>query len=146
MATAPKTKTSKRSISFNQTVKVRKTRHIKAYTNDEIYACWYTDHDFQVMKHSVKVGAKFCDKGLIDRNDQAHEFPARGLENFTKKGKEQKIKNKRLARDAVLDEQDRQRAKGIVDEEAIKRAYQGVSIVCQLAAHSTAVQDRVDIS
>ena len=132
-----------RTVSFSASVRVRPTLHLNDYSDDEVEQCWYASYEFKAMKHQVKVGAKFMDKGILVV--QGEDFPTRGLEIFTKKQSQQRVRDRRASSDAVFNEQSLQQTQGIVDSEAIARVYRSVSVACLVRAQNVAAKDRLDI-
>jgi hypothetical protein len=66
---------------------------------------------------------------------------SRGLEGRTRLGSRRKLNIKRRARDAVLNEQQRQRDEGIQDPEMISEVYKGFTRPCHTQAHRLGIRD-----
>jgi hypothetical protein len=72
------------------------------------------------------------------------KYSARGLEGHTTTGALAKAKNRNLAYDVVLGEQDRQRRLGTQDVNAIAEAYHAVAHSSELWARTVALRDQRD--
>lgn len=93
----------KQVVSFSKNTTVRLTMILNDYTDTEKHACWYTSDEMNAMKDDIRQTLNYTkrDKTL---DDDIH-FSRRGLETITGTARKQKMDVRRLARDAVLDEQ-----------------------------------------
>jgi hypothetical protein len=132
----------------------------------EIKSVWYTPVEFRNMKKScVKVLKKIIAGTLsFDRNDEEEddddddtvknkeheneeeeeeEETTRGLENKTPRGSKARQKNRFIAMDVVLDEQQRQweQGKRNVDYAYIALLYHQSTVHCQESAHRMGKKD-----
>lgn len=123
---------SKRSITFNSTVRVVEIMSIYDYTPREIDAAWYSDED---MKRITDKCFKII-KGMSPEGDSStkrgYRYCTRGLEGFSTFGRISKKRNKRAATVAVLEEQERQwNENEELDCQAISNAYRRITSSCQ---------------
>jgi hypothetical protein len=136
-------KTSRRSVSFlpsnqNQTYLIPTTED---YTEAELEAVWYSDDDYHRIQKSVnKIIHKMDARGPLKK-----KYCERGLEHFTDAGYRNRRKNKKEARDAVLDEQLIQWHDGIDAPVRIAFLYTQKSQHCQAVAVSRAKLDAIEV-
>jgi hypothetical protein len=106
------------SISFNESVKVKKVDLVKNLT-DAPETLWFQDEEFQaIRRRSLDLVDKY-DNGQM----KGKKYCIRGLEKLTKSRRKKVMERKYDAWDAVLDEQDVQRDSGTWDEEYMANAY-----------------------
>jgi hypothetical protein len=122
----------KLSIRFSDNVSFRKTLSRKDYTPEDVEASWYSHEESKAISTQCIKEIKRMDMGekLKDK-----KYCSRGLEGHTTIGAESKMRNRKVAIDAVLDEQLIQWEEGIYDEELIGDIYYEASIRCQVWAH-----------
>lgn len=130
-----------KSVSFALQAKVRYTLSCDHdYSDEEILACWLTEEETdQIARRCIREIRKM-QKDMPSRSRE--KLSSRGLEGHTLIGS---LCRRQLRLDAVnkvMDEQDRQFLEGRIDDEAIARAYQGVTASAQLWAHSTGLRDQ----
>ena len=135
-------KAQQKSVTFNQTVSVRKTLHINNYSNDEVFACWYNDDEFKAIRKGVKFAVSLLKDGLLEEDTEYH--CQRGLELHTRKGANRRLQNKRAARGAVLIEQELQWEAGVYDPEYIAMKCMEYSSSLQATAHEIGLKDQLD--
>lgn len=115
------------------------------YTDGEISDCWFSDEDLQQFRadvlHTVEL---ISGDGEAQNLTERSSFCERGIEHRTQEGIKKRIRNKILARDAVLLEQERQWEHNIHDEEAIADAYRKVSAHCLFEARMRGLKDHQD--
>lgn len=131
----------RRRVQFKETVSVRPITHVNNMCDDEIADVWYNKQECQNMKRSMALTVKMISAGLFQGDDDEH--CARGLEYRTRAGATKRRANKVNALDAVLDEQDRQRARGMApDDEAIRQCFLDENLHCRLAALEKGIADQ----
>lgn len=130
----------RRRVRFNQSVSVRPVLHVNNMSDDEIADAWYNRHECADIKRSMAVTIKMMSAGVLKVDDDEH--CSRGLEHRTRPGSAQRRENKMIALDAVLDEQDRQQACGVVNDEAIRKVFVQENLHCRLAALEKGVADQ----
>jgi len=123
--------TSKRSITFNSTVKIVEIMSIYDYTPSEIDAAWYSDEDMErITEKCFKIIKKMSREG--DASKRGCRYCTRGLEGYSTSGRISKKRNRRAAIAAVLEEQERQWYEDEdVDCQAIANAYRRITSSCQ---------------
>ena len=84
-------KTTKKSVTFSESVKVKKTIHINNYTDDEIDACWYSDEECQMTRSDVKYAIQLVGNGLLEQDTE--QYSRRGVECKTR---ENQLRRKQL--------------------------------------------------
>jgi hypothetical protein len=132
-----------KKVSFSNQVLLIPTLHIGDYTQEEMEATWLSKTDFENIKADMKFAIDLINQGLLDEEDTvSHCY--RGLECRTIGGSRKRMLNKITARDAVLDEQDRQYDSCVTDSEAIAKVYIVTSHPCQVSAHTMGMFDEKD--
>jgi hypothetical protein len=99
---------------------------------------WYSKEEYDIIKARNKLLVKMKKNGKFEESEE-HSF--RGLEHKLKEGSERRRSFKFDALNAVLEEQDRQYAKGLRDAENIAQRYQESVSAAQETAISTAQRD-----
>jgi len=132
MSALPQTMEQDRRISFNRQVRSRRSLHVNDYTHGEIRRCWYSALEQQALTDEAVFAS-----ALSDDNES-------GMEHRTLCGRERRIRNGSAARRAVLAEQRAQKARGIVDPNALAIAYQSVSGRCMKAAEIQGAKDCIE--
>ena len=117
--------TTKKSVSFSSSARVRKTTHVNDYTLDEIDACWYSKAEMQAIRDEVD---SIVEQISINKVSMKKE-KVLGLEVRFPQIQQQRFQTRIAAWDAVLDEQDM----GSTVEE-IAQAYNAISYQSQIAA------------
>mmetsp|Transcript_16395 Transcript_16395/g.37651 ORF Transcript_16395/g.37651 Transcript_16395/m.37651 type:complete len:225 (-) Transcript_16395:66-740(-) len=133
--------TPKRSVKYVEMVEVYETISLDEMTMDERARTWYSKKDLKRIKADLVPTARLMGAGKISQDDEEH--CTRGLEIRTRVGCEQRKINKRRGWDAVLNEQDRQRAIGDNDTEALASAYIQANMPCRKAALMTGLRDEL---
>ena len=122
----------KRSVSFNPTVRVKKTLHINNYTPAEIANTWCSHEEEQVIRETAIMVAEMMASGKsIDET----KISRRGLEGRTVEGLERRLQQRIAVWDAVLDQQADNIGAGIVDDELIAMASRALTFKSQIAAN-----------
>lgn len=130
----------RRRVHFKESVSVRPITHVNNMSDDDIRNGWFTKGEFVQMKRSMAVTVKMLSAGIYQGDDDEH--CARGLEYRTRVGNNKRKENKVNALDAVLDEQDRQHACGVLDDEGLRQVFLNTNLHCRLAALEKGVQDQ----
>lgn len=127
----------RRSVQFKEKVSVRPITHVNDMDDDEIADVWYNKNDFARMKRSIAVTLKML--------KMSNGVYARGLEHkITKAANLRRRANKMYALNAVLDEQDRQRSRGMINTEGLRHVFVMENLACRLAALQMGIQDEED--
>jgi hypothetical protein len=124
-------------------------RHSLTFGEDNVYEfdrldeasheeIWYSKEEYDIIKARNKLLVKMKKCGKFEENDE-HSF--RGLEHKLKTGSDKRRTFKFDALNAVLDEQDRQYARGLRDAENIALRYQERACEAQETAITVALQD-----
>jgi len=133
-------------IRFNENVRVRATLHVDEITDEEFFKTWYSKDEMKEMKKDMARDLKRWlrkqhreKKGETAGEDEPDmtQFTSRGLEHRTKKGTLQRKRNRYLAVQAVLNEQEEQLVCGITTDSdvLIRSAYlKGGSKRCTMEA------------
>jgi len=121
-----------RQVTFNRQVRSRRLLHIDDYTAGELRSCWYSPLEQQVMRDDAVHSS-----ALLGDNES-------GMEHRAMCDRERRTRNASAARTAVLAEQRAQQARGVVDVNALARAYQPVSRRCMKVAEIQGEKDFLD--
>jgi hypothetical protein len=129
-----------KSVYFCRVVKVARILHINDYTKQEIAACWYNDDECQATKDDIAR----CASRFLKHEDETGDFCRRGLEFRTPSGAQQRMDNKEIGWDSVLEVQEVQKEHNWHDPLYIARVYHEQTKHCLLAAHFQAFKDAKD--
>ena len=144
--TSPTNKKSiKKSITFSEAVKVKKTIHINNYTDDEIDACWYSNEECQRIRSDVKYAIQLVNNGLLEQDTE--QYSRRGVECKTRENQLRRKQLRMAAWFAVFEEQEYQYDEQHVDEldvEYISHAYKTASSAALKIARATALKDELE--
>ena len=118
----------RKSVSFNEVVRAKKTIHISNFTAEEIRCCWYMDEDYEVMKQDLRFEVNLLENDCLIENPSSTNHTARGLDTFSSTivGRARR-EIKRQARNTVLEEQKLQQEEGSYDPEFIAEIYAKVT-------------------
>jgi len=120
----------KKSVSFNELVRAKRTIHISDFSAEEVRCCWYKDEDYEVMKQDIRFEVNLLENDCIIETLSSRKMShtLRGLEVFssTTIGRARR-EIKRQARNTVLEEQSLQREEGSYDPEFIAEIYSKVT-------------------
>lgn len=120
----------KKSVSFNELVRAKKTIHISDFSAEEVRCCWYKDDDYEEMKRDIRFEVNLLENDCIIETLSSRKMShtLRGLEVFssTTIGRARR-EIKRQARNTVLEEQILQREEGSYDPEFIAEIYSKVT-------------------
>ena len=123
------------SVTFSDEVSKVEVEHVQDLPGEEI---WYSREEYDEIKARNSQIVRLIKMGEFEEND---DYSCRGLEHKLKEVFRQRRANKFNALNAVLEEQDRQIARGIVDAALVAAAYQAVTIRCRESAHTIAFRD-----
>jgi len=127
-------------VRFSRNVRKRYTMSVAHhYTKEEMRACWFSSEEcIKITKQCAKQ-IKIMEQGepLLQK-----KYCERGLEGHTRLGSKLKYMNRTETINRVLEEQDRQRIEGVVDDEALARACRSVTASSQLWARSIGLRDQ----
>jgi hypothetical protein len=130
---------AKKRVGFVSRINIRKHTSRRDMTPRETHAAWYSQEEFASITKSCCKQIQMLNQGEMLRDTK---YTSRGLESHTRICLAAKLQNRADAFRVVLTEQDTQMAGGsVVDDEAIRKAYQGVSSSAQLWALSVGLQD-----
>ena len=118
----------RKSVSFNEVVRAKKTVHITDFSAEEIRCCWYKDADYEEMKRDLHLEVNLLENDCLVEKPSCMTHSTRGLEMFSSTiiGRARR-EIKCHARKAVLEEQRLQREEGSYDPEFIAEIYSGVT-------------------
>jgi hypothetical protein len=124
-------------------------RHSLTFGDDKVYEIdrtddesqgeiWYSREEYEIIKARNRVLVKMKKSGKFEESDE-HSF--RGLEHKLKESSEKRRTHKFDALNAVLEEQDRQYNRGLLNSEDIARRYRERSSEAQEIAITIALKD-----
>lgn len=123
------------SVSFATDLQSTEVEHMDDLPGDDI---WYSREEYDSIKARNSYIVRLIKAGEFEENE---DLSCRGLEHKLKEVFRQRRANKFNALNAVLEEQDRQINRGVVDAHLISAAYQTVSVRCQESANTIAFRD-----
>jgi hypothetical protein len=136
----PRSTNTRKSVGFVSRITFRKHISRRDMTPEEIQAAWYSREECATITKSCCKQIHMLNQGERLRDTK---YCARGLESHTRISLAAKLQNRTDAFRAVLIEQDNQlTGVSVVDDEAIRKAYQGVSNSAQLWAQTVGLQDQ----
>ena len=119
-----------RSVSFNSKVTECYTLPLEEYSDNEYFASWYSDEEYEVVMRKCLKIIKKIDLGEIHIGKTIHlgktvsrKYCVRGLEGMTPAAPDERMLVRTEAYIAVLEEQLRQRRSGYCDPDAIAQRY-----------------------
>jgi hypothetical protein len=131
-----------KNVLFSSRVRIKSTLHLRDYTQEEKAATWLSVTGYADIKADVRFAVDHADV-LVHQQD-AISYCHRGLECRTKEGSRRRVMNKAVARNAVLDEQDRQFDSFVFNSEAIAKVYMATSHMSQVSARTMGLFDEQD--
>lgn len=132
-------------IHFSEIVRVCHVLNLAEYTQEEVNASFYQDHEYNsIAKSCITAVHKMEKRRKQKTRTHAKNIESRGLEGHTATGNITKMASRRLAYDTVLLEQEDQKIQGTYDDEIIAECYESVSSSCALWAREIALRDRRD--
>jgi hypothetical protein len=129
----------RRVVLFKETVSVRPITHMKDMSQEMIRRIWYDKKDFEKIKKGFAPTVRIMSH--VDPKVDDDEHCSRGLEYRTRVGANARRELKWNALNAVLDEQDRQRAMGINNSDLLCQAYVAENRLSRLNALKLGIQD-----
>jgi hypothetical protein len=132
---------NERTVEFVRKVRVRRIPRRSTYTKEQREATYYTREEYKTIRFRLCIELKIlkvmdpAEQNILDEDD---EVCSRGLENETKHRKQQRKRNKILARSTVIGEQAHQRKIGDRDEMYLANLYWFRS--------QTAVQSAIEVA
>jgi len=128
----------KKSVSFNQSVKVYLTLHIRDYTHQQICDTWYSAEEQATRISNIHADLKMAELGI--HHDQP-SFCTRGLEYFTRSEHERRQQRRRDAFDTVLRIQGLQKLLGYRDDTSLANDYARQTAESQQVARRIGMAD-----
>jgi hypothetical protein len=132
-------KAPKRRVGFTPMVKVIKVLHLNEFEEYEIDASYYKSADFERIKADLKLTVRLMQLGKLE--EDSIDYCRRGTEYRTPDGVRRRALNKKVARDALLDEQDLQWDNGAFDPDLFANVYHASSRECGLEAYRLGLRD-----
>jgi hypothetical protein len=127
-------------VSFAESLEVHCVLTLDDYTAEEIYSSWYDGEEFEKIEYKCNKIIKKSIKG------KANKYCTRGLERAMSPRLEAVERSRMEARNAVLDEQEAQRKRGVEDPERIAEVYYfEASYQCQQEANEVAESDALAV-
>lgn len=123
------------SITFSGENTVHEFDNTGEENREEI---WYSKDEYDIIKARNKLIVKMKKTGKFEENEE-HSF--RGLEHKLKEGFDQRRSNKFNALNAVLEEQDHQYARGLLNADNIAQKYERAVHVARETAFFLALKD-----
>lgn len=136
-------KSLKRSIRFDERVRVRKTMPLTQFSEKEVQDCWYCDADFNEMRNQVRTAAHLIEQGLLDADTEL--ICRRGAEDHAPTQAKSRRKTRDAARFVVLREQFQQQSEGTSDPEYIALLSRRRSAKSTKLARQVGLQDELDV-
>jgi hypothetical protein len=131
---------NKRRIRFNEEMnETRLIPHVDELEASEVFATWYEKTDYDIMKQSFIPTIRKMMKG--DKIEETNADTIRGLEFRTRPGAIRRQHNKLQAMHAVLEEQERQKINGHLNDDQLADVYRSCASHCAEAAYLLALQD-----
>mmetsp|Transcript_12211 Transcript_12211/g.35422 ORF Transcript_12211/g.35422 Transcript_12211/m.35422 type:complete len:249 (+) Transcript_12211:241-987(+) len=131
---------TKKTVTFHECVRVKKTIHINNYTDDEIDACWFSRQDMANIRQDIVAALQSSSSSsLSPSGPDAAEM--RGLECRTEQGSQQRRRDRHESLSSVLDEQELQRHERQFDDEMIAAVYSDTTQQAQLRASVAGMLD-----
>lgn len=136
-----RTRMSKKSVTFNASVRVRRTTSLDDYTEEEVFAAWFQQDEFDDIKRKVLMLVRKVER---DGAEIGHDkkYCIRGLESHLSERSDIKAEARKKVTKAIFFEQDKQRLTGFVDDEVIAVASRNLSSKSQLMAISMGQKDQ----
>ncbi|KAG7362072.1 hypothetical protein IV203_025738 [Nitzschia inconspicua] len=132
---------TKKTVSFDESVRVRRTLTLDEYTEEETCAAWFGQDEFDLIRRKISMLVRKVEReGLKLGHDK--KYCIRGLESLFSKGSERKSETRRKVARVVFFEQEKQRLADCVDEEAIAAACMKISAKSRSLAFNLGGEDR----
>lgn len=104
---------------------------------------WYSKGEQKKIKQEMRSDIRIMNRG--DEFTESNTQSARGLERQTRQAVLHRQNNKIMAREAVLNEQQRQLLEGERDDELVADAYHRASVHCRVEAYLMGLNDEAAI-
>lgn len=135
----PARKLVRNVLAFKATVIMHNVLHLDDYSDEEVAACWFDNDGVHRFKTDLKLTMKLIEIGDLSYDTEEH--CRRGTEYRTPNGAQKRKRNKAVALDAVLDEQEAQWDADRIDPEGIAIVYMAATRHCKFEAHMLALTD-----
>ena len=135
------TKPRRRSVSFAPQCKMWLIPHINDFRPSEIDSIYMKSIDYERIKAELHQSLDRIVKGVYNSDEDCF----RGLENHTTSGAAYRRNNRKMASDAVFDEQQIQWCEGIRSEDYIAMSYLEYTKTCQMEAQLRGERDEVEV-
>jgi hypothetical protein len=131
------------SVSFYGSVLVLSHLHINNYSKQEIASSWLSKNELRKIKaECAQIIGKMVFGKCENKEDGTEFLCSRGLERLTPNGARLRQRNKYVASQAVLEEQDRQwHQKEVFDAESLAQVYSVHTDHCSRASMRSALRD-----
>eukprot|EP00934_Nitzschia_sp_Nitz4_P002954 Nitzschia sp. Nitz4//scaffold200_size39268//15184//15871//NITZ4_007616-RA/size39268-augustus-gene-0.68-mRNA-1//-1//CDS//3329541286//2944//frame0 len=125
-------------VRFDETVQVHEIPSRADLTPSDYASLWFSEEEFQYIKSVCRATLRIM--GLYQKLDPK-VYCTRGLECRTQDGWDRRSRNKKLVRNAVMQEQDMQRALSQSDPEMLARVSCDASNKPRHEAYYRGIQD-----
>jgi len=139
----PSKKSNNRRVSFGRSVAIRAALHRNDFTVDEFQAVWYSAEETSRINSDAKNLVRKLNKGMP--LDLQELLSVRGLECRTRRENLKRTEHRKLARNLVQEEQERQWQSGLRDPEYLALAYRTVSNQAQIEARQRGRLDELTV-
>ena len=129
---------TKKTVHFNEEVKLVYVMNRGDYTFSELSSCWFNRVELSEIKARTKGEARLLEYRQINESESVS---IRGLEARTTEGLRRKRSNRAEAYTAIFDELDRQDDQGYSDDEGLADIYFRYSEEARLAAEMLGLRD-----
>ena len=134
------TRARQRRVTFSPLGRAKKTLSLKSYKAEEKARCWYDRDEYAEMRQRIITNALRMESGKPPKKGDTY----RGLENKTRLGKSNLIRNLCNGKAAVLKEQASQRQDNTYDVDSIASLYAGATACSGMVAAAAGLQDECD--
>ena len=135
------TKPRRHSVSFAPQCKMWLIPHINDFRPSEIDSIYLKSIDYERIKAELHQSLDRIVKGVYNPDEDCF----RGLENHTASGAAYRRNNRKMASDAVFDEQQCQWCEGIRSEDYIAMSYLEYTKRCQMEAELRGERDEIEV-
>jgi hypothetical protein len=131
--------TSKKvSFASDKTIAVEPT--LPRLNYDELFAAYYTREEYESFRDEIDALVRSHQR-TVKNKDERGKLCFRGLEGRTHQGARRKVANRNRAKNAVLQEQTRQKQTQDFDPEMLAEIYKGFCLTSVSQAHRIAEAD-----
>lgn len=124
-------------VTFYPRVVVKRVPSLKTCPEEDLSRIWFDNYEFVAIRNENKL----ISERMMNNEPLGPNECSRGLEYRTPEGMKQRIENKKRARCAVLEEQERQWDAGLYDPEALRIISRMVSSASQKASLQVGLND-----